>query len=307
MSTAVALAEPGTYEVAVRDEVYASPAGQDLLARLFVPVDAPAGRPIVVDVHGGAWSYFDRKVDEVQCRGLASAGAVVASVDFRQAPDAHWPDPVADVAAAVRWAKAEADRLQADPGAAVLMGGSSGGHLALWVALRGEHPECAGAADPDPDGVGPDAGVRGVLGLWPVAAPDERYRYLEARAAAGDTESRDPMFNVPFLTQAQRDFFGDEDTMAAASIPRLLATGDHRPPPPLLLVHPELDENITRAMTDALADAWRTAGGRCDVLAYPDVPHSFVNFGGPAADACVVDLVAATRSFLSAPDPGATP
>ncbi len=306
------LADPGTYEVTVHDEVYASPGGTDLLARLFVPDGAPAGRPGVVDVHGGGWSFFDRTVDEVQCRGLASAGAVVAAVDFRQAPAGRWPDPVADVAAAVRWLKANAERFALDPAAVLLMGGSSGGHLALWTALRAEHPECR-AASPDPsdgaengDGAGtagPDARVRGVLALWPVADPGERYRYLRRREADGDTDSRDPLFNIPFLTEAQRNFFGDEAGMDAAGVPALLASGDHEPPPPLVLVHPELDENITAAMTAALADAWRRAGGEAEVLHYADVPHSFVNFGGPAADACVADLVAHTRTILTSPLP----
>jgi acetyl esterase/lipase len=290
------------YSIERHDEVFATPDGVELMARVWVPVDAPPGRPAVVDAHGGCWAYFDRTVDESQCRGLAEAGAVSVAVDFRQAPEGRWPDPVADVAAGVRWVKANAERFSVDPDAVLLLGGSSGGHLAMWVALRPEHPETTTTAHLGGESAvdGPDARVRGVLALWPIAAPDDRYRYLQRRQATGDTESRDPLFNLDFLLGGHDAFFGDLETMAAASVLEVLASGDHEPPPPLWLAHPELDENVLRAMSEQVLDAWRAAGGTAGLQLYEGLGHGFVNFGGPAAEACVADMVTAARAHLEA-------
>lgn len=267
-------------DIVVTDEVYASPGGGDLWARVFAPLEPTGPRPVVVDVHGGAWRYFDRTVDDVQCRGLAAAGFVVVAVDFRQAPEVQWPVPLDDLAAALSWVRANAARLGADPEAVLLMGGSSGGHLALWAALR-------------------DRGVRGVLALWPIASPDLRYRYLLDRLARDDATGDDPMFDAARLARAHDRFFGDEATMAAASVPALLAAGDTPTPPPLWVAHPELDENVTPEMTELLAVAWRAAGGDATVVPFPGVGHSFVNFGGPAADRCLALMIPAARRMVA--------
>jgi acetyl esterase/lipase len=290
------------YAVERHDEVFAAPDGVELMARIWVPVDAPPGRPAVVDAHGGCWAYFDRTVDETQCRGLAEAGAVSVAVDFRQAPEGRWPDPAADVAAGVRWVKANAERFSVDPDAVLLLGGSSGGHLALWVALRPEHPETTTTSylGADPTTEGPDARVRGVLALWPIAAPDDRYRYLLRRQAAGETDSMDPLFNIEFLVHGHDAFFGDVATMASASVTKVLDSGDHVPPPPLFLAHPELDENVLPEMSEELLDAWLQAGGSAELHRYDGLGHGFVNFGGPAAEACVADLIDAARNHLEA-------
>lgn len=291
------------YTVERHDEVFAAPDGTELLARVWVPVDAPAGRPGVVDAHGGCWAYFDRTVDENQCRGLAEAGAVAVAVDFRQGADGPWPAAVADLAAGVRWLKANAERFSVDPDSVLLLGGSSGGHLALWVALRPEHPETSTTAHVEPEGASgerPDARVRGVLALWPIAAPDDRYRYVLDREARGDTESRDPLFNVPLLRDGHESFFGDLATMEQASVVRVLREGDHEDPPPMWLAHPELDENVPFEMSQELVEAWRAAGGSAGLKLYEGLPHGFANFGGPAAEQCVADLVVAARSHLEA-------
>jgi acetyl esterase/lipase len=291
--------DPG-YEIETTDEVYARPDGVELLARVHRPVGTSGAVPAVVDAHGGAWRYFDRTVDDFHGRGLAARGHVVVAVDFRQAPEHRWPGAVADLAAAVRWTKAHADRLGVDPKRVALMGGSSGGHLALWVTLRPEAPECRSTAHEGP--AGPDARVHAVLALWPVADPAARYRYLLDVMQGSSTEGMptdETLFDPLRLQRAQDRFFGDIATMGLASIPGLLASGDHDRPPPLWVAHPELDNNVTVAMSEALVAAWRAAGADAHLERYPGQGHSFVNFGGPAAERCVDDLATELRARLS--------
>src|SRR5688572_3012498 len=100
------------YEVEYEDVVYARPEGVELLARVYRPVDAPAGdRPALVDVHGGAWRYFDRKIDTYYNRALAARGMVVVALDFRQAPDHQWPSAADDVITGVAWVRDHAGEL----------------------------------------------------------------------------------------------------------------------------------------------------------------------------------------------------
>jgi acetyl esterase len=112
----------------VTDVEIPSPGGA-LTLRLYEPGDAD--RRLVVYLHGGMWMLGDLETHDRTCRRLAASTNVrVLAVDFRRAPEHPWPAAVEDAHAAVAWANSE---LEAD--APVLAGDSSGGHLALLVAL----------------------------------------------------------------------------------------------------------------------------------------------------------------------------
>lgn len=118
---------------------------QDLL------VDGPAGRipvrvirqppthelaPLIVYFHGGGWVTGSVEVADGPCRVLAAAtGAVVASVEYRRAPETPFPGPLEDCFAAVQQLVARAEQLGADPQRVIVMGDSAGGGLAAGVTL----------------------------------------------------------------------------------------------------------------------------------------------------------------------------
>lgn len=119
--------EPALREVT--DLRIRGPAGP-LAMRLYEPETARG--KVIVYLHGGMWMLCDLETHDRTCRLLATAtGARVLAVDFRRAPEHPWPAAVEDAVAAVAWVAAE---LSTD--APVLAGDSSGGHLALLVALR---------------------------------------------------------------------------------------------------------------------------------------------------------------------------
>lgn len=285
----------GPYDVSFEDIEYGAPEGERLLARVYRPVDIAGPFPALVDVHGGAWSYFDRTIDVYFDLALAACGMIVVALDFRQAPAHRYPTAVADIVAGIRFVKANAARLGAKRAPVGLIGGSSGGHLLLLAALRPDAPEyCTTPYVAQTDSPA-DARVDYALPLWPIADPPARYRYLLDRIA-NPRPSKEPMFRPDHLKLGHDAFFGDETTMSAASVPRILARGEAQHLPPIWVAHPELDENVTLEMTRHLVDAYRAAGGEAELAVFPGVGHSFANFPGEAADRCI----AAMKSFIAA-------
>jgi acetyl esterase len=109
--------------------------GGAIALRLFTPRGAPSS-PVLVYFHGGGWVTGDLDTHEGICRTLANAaGCLVASVDYRRAPEFAFPTAAEDAYAATRWVAAHAHDLGADAARLAVCGDSAGGNLAAAVAL----------------------------------------------------------------------------------------------------------------------------------------------------------------------------
>src|SRR5258706_5036974 len=75
--------------------------GRELLVRVYRP---SAGRlPVILYLHGGGWVAGSVESHDGACAALASdADAVVASVQYRRAPENPWPAPNDDAFAALQ-------------------------------------------------------------------------------------------------------------------------------------------------------------------------------------------------------------
>jgi acetyl esterase len=106
---------------------------------IAVRVYAPAGggpRPALVFYHGGGWVIGDLYTHDGLCRSLVdAAGCVVASVDYRLAPESKYPVAAEDSYAGLEWIVANAGKLGVDPRRVAVGGDSAGGNLATVVAL----------------------------------------------------------------------------------------------------------------------------------------------------------------------------
>jgi acetyl esterase len=110
-------------------------AGGEIVVRVFTPA-GPAPRPGLVYFHGGGWVTGDVETHEGICRHLANgARCVVASVDYRLAPEFPFPAAAEDAYAATRWVAAHAADLGIDARRLAVCGDSAGGNLAAVVAL----------------------------------------------------------------------------------------------------------------------------------------------------------------------------
>ena len=119
----------------VIDATYPGPAGrQDI--RLYLP-DAPGPLPVVVYFHGGGFVTGDLTVTAELCRALANdAGAIVAAVSYRLAPEHPFPAATDDTFAALQWVADNAVHCGGDPTRIAVHGDSAGGNLAAVAALR---------------------------------------------------------------------------------------------------------------------------------------------------------------------------
>lgn len=127
------------------DQTYEVVAGDALRLDVCSPVlgkDVPLTfRPAIVVIHGGSWLEGDKAEPQWRavCTWLASAGYVVADVDYRLAPKYVYPDEINDVEHAVEWLRAptQAKRFGIDPTLIGAFGGSAGGNLAALLGTSG--------------------------------------------------------------------------------------------------------------------------------------------------------------------------
>lgn len=92
------------------------------------------GVPILVFIHGGTWKAGDKRNFLTQKSPLASAGFLLASINYRLSPRWRHPAHVEDTASALAWLHRHGARFGGDPERIVLMGHSAGVHLAALVA-----------------------------------------------------------------------------------------------------------------------------------------------------------------------------
>lgn len=95
----------------------------------------------VVYLYGGSWHFFDKDVlTRPLFRQLTGQGHVVMDAAHRSCPETDVFGMVRDVHRAIAWIKANADRYGIDPDRVVVMGGSSGAHIALLAAYAPHEP-----------------------------------------------------------------------------------------------------------------------------------------------------------------------
>jgi acetyl esterase len=124
---------PGEPVASVDDHTIPGPDGA-IPVRLY----EPAGRrpfPVLVFFHGGGWVVGNLETADFFCRMITNAaGCVVASVNYRHAPEHRFPAAAEDAYAATRWLVEHAAALGGDAHRLAVAGTSAGGNLAAAVA-----------------------------------------------------------------------------------------------------------------------------------------------------------------------------
>ena len=112
---------------------------------IYLP-EGEGTHPVIVLVHGGGFMFGDQAMAIIQPviqAGVANGYAVV-SVDYRKSSEAVFPAALADVKAAVRFVRENAEQYGFDAEHIAVWGESAGAYLSLMTALTPEVAELNG-------------------------------------------------------------------------------------------------------------------------------------------------------------------
>ena len=231
-----------------RDLEYGRSGGESLRLDACVP-DGRGPFPAVILVHGGGWTSGDKTQGVDPLFGpMSKSGLAWFSINYRQAPKHHYPAPVEDVEAAVRWAKQHAAEFNVDPERLALLGESAGGQLVAMAIVRARDDTRVAAA-------------------IPFYAPVD----LET-----DTERRGG------LSQSLRDLFGHSYEVDGA-VTQLLREASpinyvHSGLPPFLLVHGTADMSVPYSQSIEFRARLKAAGVACDLITIDDGVHGMARW-----------------------------
>ena len=257
--------EETTQDFTIEDIEYLRHGNRAMKLRLFRPAGA-GPFPVIVDLHGGAWTKGDLNECTERAEHLAKAGLAVAALDFRHAADGY-PTSLQDISYAIRWLKTEAANLKLDAGRVGITGQSSGGHLAMLAAMRPRDPRYMETAL---RGGVSDASVTCVGMTWPVINPLSRYRNaLRLRA------SDNPPAWTGDIPERHDTYWRTEDAMAEGNPMLALERGEAVETPPAIWVQgkpdpihdyrdPDTDTGLNEP--ERFAKNYRDTGGEIEVV-----------------------------------------
>ncbi|MEV4581600.1 alpha/beta hydrolase [Nonomuraea jabiensis] len=258
---------------------YAAPPGfRPLVLDLHVPDDGGDGpRPVLVYAHGGG--FFTGTKAMGPWRFLLEAGYAVASVDYRLSGESRFPGPVHDVAAAVRWVRANAAAYGLDPGRIAGFGSSAGGYLLGVMALAAGQPELIGRLGPTPE---VSCALSAVVDHY---APTD-FLHIDDDAPDDVIE----LSNAPDTSASRFLGFipGERPEQAGVATLSRYATSDS---PPFLIAHGDADRRVGIGQSRRLHAALLEAGADAELIVIPGADH-----GGPEFDE--EPLHEATLAFL---------
>lgn len=128
-------------EVELIRNVHFGDFGQRLDIRRPRASETDAQMPVLLHIHGGAWTY-GRKDDGQGIplmNHMAKRGWICVSSSYRLSPTATFPDHIIDCKQALVWIKEQIQEYGGNPEFIVVTGGSAGGHLSSLLALSAGH------------------------------------------------------------------------------------------------------------------------------------------------------------------------
>jgi acetyl esterase/lipase len=239
--------------------------------------DLPPGAPVLLFVPGGAWVQGTRVLQaHTLLSHLVRRGWVCLTMDYRVSPVHRWPRHIADVNAAIAWARSNVDKFGGDRDFVAIAGCSAGGHLAALAGLTPGDPAFRGELTEDADtSVDAVVGIYGRYDWQDRSTPTRRnFQGFLERVVVRRSQSRHP-----------------EIFAAASPIARI-----HEEAPPFLIIHGEQDTIIpvgeAREFHTALGEVSRNPVRYCEL---PRAGHGFDLVDTSHARRCAVE----TGNFLT--------
>ncbi|MFK8022966.1 MAG: alpha/beta hydrolase [Ilumatobacter sp.] len=121
--------------VTIEDHLVDAADGHQVSVRLYRPA-TPTGAALFW-MHGGGLVLGDVAMEDAGCAAMADdLNIVVASVEYRLAPEHPYPTPLDDCSLGFEWFADAHEQFGVDPARIALGGGSAGAGLAAGLALR---------------------------------------------------------------------------------------------------------------------------------------------------------------------------
>ena len=211
--------------------------------------------PAIVYVTGGGFINAN-KDNGIQLRmHLAEAGYVVASIQYRVAPTAKFPQPLEDVKSAIRFLKAHADEFGIDADRVGIVGGSAGGYLtAVAGTTSGTNTFDKG------DNLQVSSSVKAAVDLYGLSdltriGDDYSDTVKAAHASAGSTEAL-WVNGSPVFGGTDGGILADKKAAHAANPISYIS----KKSAPMLLMHGTKDTLVSPSQTDLLFQALQQKG-----------------------------------------------
>jgi acetyl esterase/lipase len=237
--------------------------------------------PVVVYVHGG--SFLAGIPAMGPWHTLPQQGIAVASVSYRLAGEASFPEPVEDVRAALAWIATHATDFHLDVDRVALWGSSAGGYLAGLAALTGRRR--IGRPIDDPTAVPKLAAL--VL-HYPLTDP-ARLREDGVHQSPAELDALDRIMAA---------FFEPGPAQVSRSLLDHVAGAEYLPP--VLLMHGDADRRVGCGQSRRLHAALVDAGARAELTVVPGADHGDPVFESPG-------LVGQVLAFLDSAAAGNGP
>lgn len=252
-------------EAGVKKQDMAYPtAGTTQPIRIYTP-EGPGMQqplPVITYIHGGGWVIADINTYESSAIALAKkTGAIVASVEYRKAPENRFPAAHDDTFAAYQWVLQNAAQFGGDPRRVAVAGESAGGNMAINVAIR--------ALDQ-----GVQAPVHMLL-IYPVAGTDLTTPSYRENANALPLSKQAIEWFVKNTVSSPADLQDPRlDIVGKANVARL---------PSATIITAEIDPLASDGLL--LTQKLRAAGVKTTFQPYEGVTHEFFGTDAVVADA----------------------
>lgn len=257
-----------------RDVTYCTAGGVDLKMDLYLPAPTGKSAPTVVYVHGGSWISGDKFEIGGSGPALAAKGYVIASVNYRLAPDYKWPAQIDDVKCAVRSLRANAAAYNIDPNRIAAWGSSAGGHL---VAMLGLTTPAAGFDVGQY--LGQSSAVQAVVDMF---GPTDFANYNLNSFSAG-------------IAQEVFGITPDQSTsLIRTASPVTYVTKNA---PPFYILHGDKDTLVPFSQSQELLDKLHSVGAQADLVVVHNAGHAFVPTGG-AIDPTLDQIATLINAFF---------
>jgi len=235
-------------------ETYKTIGDVSLKVFIFNPKDHKPGdqRPAIVFFFGGGWKAGDPKQFSEHCKYLADRGMVAMTADYRVESRQHVKviECVADAKSAIRWARANAERLGIDPEKIAAGGGSAGGHLA---ACTGVVPGFEGTDEPK------------------ISSRPNALVLFNPALVLDSVEGEEiiPQTKIDEL----RGLIGTE--------PKNVSPYHHagQGAPPTIIFHGKTDQTVPYRTAEIFTQRLTKAGSNCELVGFENKTHGFFNFG----------------------------